>query len=126
MRDVTRRGTRLTGLIRALAIGALVLALDGCSVVGRVYIAFFWSAADLPDAGFACDAPNVPPLASITQGRYLETVPGRYTLWYSYSTSETHSLIFELAAETTMLGQEHAYYHATLRKSSPPTVVQYP
>jgi hypothetical protein len=123
MRDVKSRSS-LRALLCVLAVAVLA---GGCSVAGRVYIAFFWSDSDIPDAGFSCTAPNVPAaVTSIVRGRYYETVPGRYSLSYSYSTLESHSLTFDLAVESTMLGQEHAYYHATLRKSSPPTVLPYP
>ncbi len=103
------------------------LALSGCGVTGRVYIAFFWAASDYPDAAFVCSAPNVPVLmTSVVKGRYYETVPGTYALQYSYATGESHTLSFVLTADSTLLGQENAYYHATLRKLSAPTVEPYP
>jgi hypothetical protein len=109
-----------------LAVVFAIAFLGGCDLSGRVYIAFFWAESETPDA-FTCSAPNVPAFAAIARGRYYETIAGRYDLQYSYTTRViTQSLTFGLEADSTMLGQENAYYHATLHKSSPPTVEPFP
>jgi hypothetical protein len=127
---VKKTGRHPAGIARVLGVVALIVAavvLGGCGVTGRVYIAFFWAASDYPDATFVCSAPNVPVLmTSMVKGRYYETVPGTYALQYSYTTGESHTLFFTVAADSTLLGQQNAYYHATLRKLSAPTVEPYP
>jgi hypothetical protein len=118
---------RIAPMARLCAIAAVAIALAGCSLSGRVYIAFFWSDSEAPDAGFACSAPNVPAsAAAVARGKYYETIPGAYTLDYSYLSGESHSLSFALEADGATLGQENAYYHANLRKAAGPTVESYP
>jgi len=114
--------------MRLIAFVVAAAAMSGCGLAGRVYIAFFWADSETPDAGFTCTAPNVPALTAIVRGRYYETLPGRYTLSYSYTTPPVgpQSLSLVLAASETMLGQEHVYYNVTLRKLSPPTVARFP
>jgi len=116
----------LKGFARVLAAAAVALALGACDLSGRVYIAFFWAETD-PLTQFTCDAPNVPGLTTIVNGRYYETIAGSYTLSYSYATPIVpRTLSFVLTSEGTLLGQENVYYHAVLHKVTPPTVDPYP
>ncbi len=127
MKNPGRHSAGIARVICVVALIAAAVALSGCGVTGRVYIAFFWAAADYPDATFVCSAPNVPVLmTSMVKGRYYESVPGTYALQYSYTTGESHTLSFTLSADSTLLGQQNSYYHATLRKLSAPTVEPYP
>ncbi len=117
---------RFAAMARVCVLALLGVALVGCTLSGRVYIAFFWSDSETPDA-LTCTAPNVPAsVAAIHRGKYYDTIPGNYTLDYSYLSGESYSLSFKLDANSTLLGQEHAYYHATLHKTSAPTVESYP
>ncbi len=76
-----RRAAVAARIARLAAVAALVAVLSGCGLAGRVYIAFFWAAADYPDATFVCTAPKVPVLmTSMVKGRYYETLAGSYLL----------------------------------------------
>ncbi len=109
-----------------IALLAAAVVQGGCTIPGRIYIAFLWTDSEAPDT-FTCDVPSVPSLASLVRGRYYLTVPGQYTLQYTYaSPPATWNLSFILSVDSTVMGQESAYYHATLRKTAAPTVEPYP
>jgi hypothetical protein len=119
-------GSIIMKAVRLLLVFLIVALVGGCSLSGRVYLAFFWDDADLPISSFACTAPNVPTgFASIVKGKYYETVPGVYKLDYTY-TAGPNPVTFSLETQPALLGQEHAYYQARLTKATAPTIGLYP
>ncbi len=113
--------------MKYISIVFIIIAILGCSFESNLYIAFFWSDSEKPDATFLHNIPNVTDdIDTIVWGGEFLTFPGTYTLSYSYSSGPAYNFSFTLEEDAALLGREFRHYHVYMTKYTEPYILEYP